>query len=770
MIDPLLTERFDFEIESNQASARLGRSVAGAGDVNGDGYRDVIVGAPAYDNGQVDEGAAFIFHGGPGGIGDVNPALADTVLESDQSLSNFGLSVSTAGDVNGDGFDDVIVGAYQYGWPGGPAEEGGAWVFLGGPDGVADASPATAHAEFRSGQGGSSFGIEVANAGDVDGDGYGDIMIGAHQYTESAAGEGAVFVYYGSSAGLADGTPASAGARFFGGLAGAQLGFNIASAGDLDADGYDDVVMGAALYEPVSPPGFVEEGAAAVFYGSPQGLPDGDVANAPSLFLGEQANARLGSSVAAAGDVNGDGYGDLIVGAYQYETTILVDTLVPVTGLVLVEYGSASGVPALTTPTSATTILSADQAGALFGWTVSPAGDVDGDGYADVVVGAHGYDAPDNAEGAAFVFLGEPGAMGSSDARFAYAMLESDQSDAQLGVQVASAGDTDGDGFPELVVGAHLYDGPQLDEGQAFLYRGSGIGVGSAVLEEAATRVESNQSSAVLGASVASAGDVNGDGFGDLIVGSTFYDAGEFNEGAAFVFLGSPEGILGTEPSSAHALLESDQANARFGASVASAGDVNGDGFGDVIVGAPDYDSMEEDAGAAFVFLGSATGISDADPERAHARFVSDQLDSSFGQSVASAGDVNGDGYGDVIVGAWNYAVGGVNGGAAFVFQGGAGGLADGAPSVADAELHEASQTGRFGQSVASAGDVNGDGFADVIVGASEHQPGRVRGGRGVHLPRNARRRARCRGNGSSHAARIGPGLCGLRNQRGFRR
>jgi hypothetical protein len=145
---------------------------------------------------------------------------------------------------------------------------------------------------------------------------------------------------------------------------------------------------------------------------------------------------------------------------------------------------------------------------------------------------------------------------------------------------------------------------------------------------------------------------VNGDGYDDLILGAPCYDGGEECEGAAFVFLGSAAGIADGNPLTAAAILESNQAEARLGSSVAGAGDVNGDGYADVIVGAPWYHAFEWNEGAAFVFLGSASGISDGNPASADARLESDQLDAELGYSVAGAGDVNGDGYADVIVGA----------------------------------------------------------------------------------------------------------------------
>jgi hypothetical protein len=218
---------------------------------------------------------------------------------------------------------------------------------------------------------------------------------------------------------------------------------------------------------------------------------------------------------------------------------------------------------------------------------------------------------------------------------------------------------------------------------------------------------------------------VNGDGYADVIVGASYYGAGEDLEGAAFVFLGSASGILGWDPGTAHAQLESDQYSAQLGISVSGAGDVNGDGYADVIVGAYSYDAGEFNEGAAFVFLGSASGIADGDPATAAAQLESDQASAYLGTSVSGAGDVNGDGYADVIVDARNYDAGQTNEGAAFVFLGSASGIADGDPGTAHAQL-ESDQAEVWVESVAGAGDVNGDGYADVIVGAFNYDAGQT--------------------------------------------
>jgi hypothetical protein len=305
--------------------------------------------------------------------------------------------------------------------------------------------------------------------------------------------------------------------------------------------------------------------------------------------------------------------------------------------------------------------------------------------------------------------------------------LESDQASSFFGGAVAGAGDVNGDGYADVIVGAEEYDAGSLNEGAAFVFLGSATGVADGNPGTAATQLESNQSGALFGTSVAAAGDVNGDGYADVIVGAQAYDNGQADEGAAFVFLGSASGIADSNPASADvAQLEADQATAVFGGAVAGAGDVNGDGYADVIVGSEEYNAPSLNEGAAFVFLGSASGIADGNPASAGvAQLESDQTGALLGTSVAGAGDVNGDGYADVIVGAEAYDAGHVDEGAAFVFLGGAVGVGDGTPATASAQI-ESDQAGALLAHVAGAGDVNGDGFADVIVGAEEYDAGQT--------------------------------------------
>jgi hypothetical protein len=287
-------------------------------------------------------------------------------------------------------------------------------------------------------------------------------------------------------------------------------------------------------------------------------------------------------------------------------------------------------------PTRSPWKVEGDQAGAFFGSSVGTAGDVNGDGYGDAIVGAYYYDNGQNDEGRAFVYHGT--AAGPS--RTPSWTAESDQAGAEFGRSVGTAGDVNGDGFDDVIVGAPAYDNDQPYEGRAFLFHGSAAGLSRTPDWTA----ESDQVGAEFGASVGTAGDVNGDRYADAIVGAITYSNGQGNEGRAFVYHGSASGLSRTPDWTA----EPDQAGAYFGSSAGTAGDVNGDGYADVIVGATYYSNGQYSEGGAFLYHGSAAGLS-ASPYRTG---ESDQPFAFFGGSAGTAGDVNGDGYGEPIVGA----------------------------------------------------------------------------------------------------------------------
>jgi photosystem II stability/assembly factor-like uncharacterized protein len=611
--------------ESNQANSRFGASVSTAGDVNGDGYSDVVAGSPDY---FLSAGRALLFLGSGSGIS----LTPDWTYETPNLGEQIGYSVSTAGDVNGDGYADVIVGSPNY--SNGEINEGRALVFQGSAMGLSAAPNWTNEGNQIS----DNYGNSVFTAGDINGDGFSDVIVGAKLYDNGEADEGTAFVYCGSSSGLS----ATSNWTSASGQTGSYFGYSVASAGDVNGDGYSDVILGAPSYDN----GETDEGKFFAFYGSSSGL---SVTPDYSAIEGNQTGAQLGLCVSTAGDVNGDGYSDVLIGVPFFDQGQNNE------GLVYLVYGSVSGLES-----GIEWSAQSNQTGALFGYSVATAGDVNGDGYSDVLIGSSLYDNGQTDEGKVFLWNGSSSGPGVNGTPLnADWTAESNQSGADFGISIATAGDINGDGFSDVIIGADKYDNGETDEGKFYAYYGSVSGLPATPDYSA---VEGNQTGANLGYSVSSAGDVNGDGFSDVLIGVPYFDLGQTDEGLVYMIYGSASGLEYTVGWTG----ESDQTNAGYGNSVSSAGDVNGDGYSDVIVGAVTYDNGEFDEGGAFLYQGSASGLSAV----ANWTGESNQVAAYFGKCVSSAGDVNGDGYSDVIIGSTQYTSEVTNEGAAFVYYG----------------------------------------------------------------------------------------------------
>jgi hypothetical protein len=259
--------------------------VATAGDVDGDGFDDVIVGAQAYDEST---GRAYVYTGGPSGLS-TSPVFVAT---GEGPSSSFGQSVATAGDVDGDGYDDVVVGAHGYDHGTGRID-----VYAGG-----DGGPSARPTFVATGKGrGERYGFAAGTAGDVNGDGYSDLIVGAYGASES---RGQIHVYAGSPEGLGTRPVFTA----TGEVAGDWFGRSVGAAGDVNGDGYDDVIVGARNHD-----GNI--GRVYLFAGGPGGLD----ANPLLTLDGKEPNSWHGHAVGAAGDVDGDGHGEVIIGAYGHD-------------------------------------------------------------------------------------------------------------------------------------------------------------------------------------------------------------------------------------------------------------------------------------------------------------------------------------------------------------------------------------------------------------------------------------------------------------------
>ena len=448
----------------------FGWSVSGAGDVNGDGYDDVIVGVPYYTSNALNfRGAAYVHHGSSSGAS----ATASSTLTGGAAYDYFGFSVSGAGDVNGDGYDDVIVGAYHYN-----TFIGRAYIHHGSTSGVS----ASASSTLTGGATYDQFGYSVSGAGDVNNDGYDDVIIGAPYRANGSLSEaGAAYIHHGSTSGVS----ASASSTLTGGAAYDYFGISVSGAGDANGDSYDDVVIGAPGYGSGS---LRYAGRAYIHNGSLSGVSS----SASSTLTGGAAGDYFGYSVSGAGDVNSDGYDDVIIGANFYTSDSI-----PTAGAVYIHHGSSSGVPL-----SPSTTLTGDSAYRELGFSVSGAGDVNGDGYDDVILGSN----------LAYILHGSPSGVSSSGRTTLTGGAASDG----FGWSASGAGDVNGDGYDDVIIGAPYYDSAYSgDAGAAYIHQGytdedgDGVYLGG----DSSTPQDCDDADATVGSSTQYV-DSDGDGFG----------------------------------------------------------------------------------------------------------------------------------------------------------------------------------------------------------------------------------------------------------------
>ncbi|MBO9563522.1 MAG: FG-GAP repeat protein [Niastella sp.] len=679
----------EYHSNSDQGE-RFGISVAGAGDINGDGYGDLVVGAMyASDDGyNAARGQALVYFGSPTGI----PSEADTILKEDMGFSQFGESVAGAGDVNGDGYSDIIVGAPGYGYSGGYPQgmKGRTYVFYGSATGF------SGNDYIEGEQYANHFGALVTGMGDVNGDGYSDIAVGAPDYDIYVPqNDGAVYVYYGSATGLTL-TPAHMYTNTQP-IESTYFGRSMAGGGDLNGDGYTDLVIGQPRYhdDMFGPTPFHSIGRLLIYYGSPSGLPADPVIIDSTARIGLALSGPVGS----AGDVNGDGYADIVVGGK--------DTINNVPRL-LIMHGSATGL-------QDTAYYIVDSLHSIAVTALAAAGDIDGDGYTDIVAGDANYDAGDSLDaGRAYIFHGAPDSLTS--VLPAVAINHVGLTVIGFGKSLQHVGDINGDGYSDVVIGDPNYiKGTTNYEGRAYVYYGSANGLP----EIPNVILDVNQPNCKLGYSVAGS-DVNGDGYADVIVSAPRYNN---TQGRVFIYYGSASGVVTTP-----AVIPG-AAGQYIGYAVDGAGDLNGDGYGDVLVSAYN-DIVTIDTGKVFVYYGSATGLP-ATPDLI-LKGTNDPEMAGFGRALAGVGDVNGDGYGDAIIGAFMSTDGShVREGRAYLFRGSDTGLVATSPVILD----NANRVDAFfGTSVAGAGDINADGYADVLVGAADYTGGTDKGQVFVYL------------------------------------
>ena len=845
-----------FRLDGVAAFDESGTSVSAAGDINGDRIDDLIIGAPGA-GGYASGTSYVVFGNASGfsttfalsALNGSNGFRLNGVSDEDDS----GFSVSAAGDVNGDGVDDLIIGARGANLSGN--DSGASYVVFGNTSGFSS-TVALASLDGNNGfrldgvNSGDYSGRSVSAAGDVNGDGIDDLIIGAYRADPSGARSGASYVVFGNSAGFSSTVPLSSlngsnGFRLDGVAEGDNSGRSVSAAGDINGDGIDDLLIGA--YRADSNPNY-NEGATYVVFGSKTGfsqtlaLSNLDGSNGFRLDGGGLLDYS-GNSVSNAGDVNGDGIDDLIIGAYR------ADPSGSGSGSSYVVFGNTSGFSSALTLSSLNGgngfRLDGVTSGDRSGHSVSAAGDLNGDGVNDLIIGAP-YSSGDS--GASYVVFGRAPTITldktAPSTPYLYSSIDQDPSNGiitanrtlivsdiesnaswqystdngstwsngsgsgftlsedgvfevkvrqtdlagnvsderavtvrteipaptiRLAADTGTTGDLITSNGTILVedlqsgatwqysfnAGSQWQDGSGsqftiTEQGRHKIWVRQGDGDGN--FSKAATlgnplplptlsgldgstgfRLLGTSSTDSVGFSVSSAGDFNNDGIDDLIIGSLNYvSGGTHTSGPTYVVYGKASGfgasiVLSNLDGTNGFRVQSASADNQAGRSVSSAGDVNGDGIDDLIIGAPyaDVTTLDHGPGAAYVIFGNSTAnfssidLSDLNGSNGF-RLYGTKRGDYVGTSVSSAGDINGDGIDDLIIGASATDYNDVTSGSAYVVFGSTGFAASIDLSTISGSsgfrLDGADSQDGVGKSVGGVGDINNDDIDDLIV------------------------------------------------------
>ncbi|MCP4362237.1 MAG: hypothetical protein GY796_29880 [Chloroflexi bacterium] len=705
---------------------RATSSLAGAGDVNGDGFDDLVIGDWGLNNHVPNGGEAYLIFGKATGW-----TMHTSLLDSDASfmgeaLGNWaGYSVDGVGDVNGDSFDDVLIGA-----PGSDdhgRQTGEAYLILGKATGwtmkvILD----QADASFRSEWWGLSWaGSTVAGAGDINNDGLNDLLITAGIDEEAGIDSGQTFLVLGRTNGWSQDMDLMEAVSFLGEDGGDNAGDAMTSLGDVNNDGLNDILIGA----PLSDAGGPDAGRAYLLLGNNGPSSGGFSADRP--FAGVDAYHTFSTSFYDLVD----GFGDLRTVQLQAKggSERLIARYRPALGLLWLRDGATwlgpcqQGQPGVLTGASfeldceGTAVSNDGQSKLQVDWRMRIIGSVPSAYTLVFDLRAWDMDRNDSGKQRSGFWVVDPNTHDLDLSQADDTFLGEIAMDLG-GWAVADAGDVNNDGFGDILIGAPKNEETSLNGGQTYLFLGDAIGWGTGLsLADADASFSSESQYDYAGLAVSSTGDVNGDGFDDFMIGAYSNEDAGITGGKAYLILGKASGwAMDTSLTNADASFLNEGAD-YVGWSAAGAGDVNNDGYDDFLIGAwGAKGDVGQSAGVAFLILGKTTGwATNTSLATADASFVGEAARHWASYSLSGAGDVNNDGYDDFLIGAPKSNENGLQVGQVYLILGQATGWTfNTSLSLADASFLSANAGDLIGMAVSGAGDVNNDGFDDILIDA----------------------------------------------------
>ena len=704
---------------------QFGRSLAAVGDLDRDGIADLAVGASGDD-------AVHLMFLNPDGTVKRTAEINSSTANGPQLASGdqFGRSLAAVGDLDRDGIADLAVGAS--GDDAGGANAGAVHLLFLNSDGTVKRTaeinsstangPQLAQADF--------LGSSLAAVGDIDRDGTADLAVGAYGDDEGDRAAGAVHLLFLNPDGTVKRTaeinsstangPQLAQADF--------LGWSAAAVGDLDRDGTPDLAVGAVGDDA----GSLNAGAVHLMFLNPDGTAKRTVEINASTPSGPQlaGGDNFGWSVAALGDLDRDGIQDIAVGATGDDARATDAGTVHIVRLDAIAPSGDGTMRAVLKLSADSAVLPTMDSGDRFGTSAAVLGDLNSDGVPDLAVGADRDDSGGTDRGAVYVALMH--ADGSIDeitkiasgAGGGPALSDGDY----FGSSVAAVGDLDGDGIPDIAVGAYGADtavasptagATGADRGALYLVllNADGTAKSTSVINDRTARGPDLDDSDWFGYSVAGIGDMDGDGTDDLAAGAP-------NDGAVYVlFMNSDRTIKST----ARVISLLSTASDYFGSSVASVGDVDGDGTGDLAVGAvrdavraPGSPRAQAHGAVHVLSMNSDGTVKIYSKIDAQTPGLSLSAGSEFGSSLAAVGDLDGDGVPDLAAGAESNDGPANNSGTLHLLLLDSGGTLKSSSDIGRAAggIPSPGAGHEFGSSVASMGDLDGDGSADLVVGA----------------------------------------------------